>query len=386
MRSSPLKRLGIAILTKLYHKTTLTPSVLLSKRTSYANGNPRGTNGPDGVSCFAIIPTPIADEKTDLFVIGTKRGSVILAKFNNDLTSTSLLPRLEVLDSLTIGKYPVYSLVCTKGRTKSTALVYAGCGDRYVSIVQVMVDGVSQSHLHSAFEPSLGPHTGWVKAVIEPWDENRLYSIGCNRIEGWETQHWSKVGTLAIGSSTKGACTLSSDLLCLVKANKMILVAGGVDGRLHLFREGRSMPEPISNVSAHEGRINALWVEPITGLLFSASHDGTIACWSFEGDGIIAHVATVHIRSARALSCASWYEDSKLFVATGTNDGHVEIYVAAVRWGQPEITLDFAMQSRLSVTDEPGPVNAILLVRPESKAFLLIGHSKGLHIHQLKQG
>lgn len=391
MLAETITGLGIAIVAIAQHhaRTAHIPPLLQAHINSYANGNPPSRNEQeqvrlleDGVSCLAFIPqhSTAAENIRSAVAIGTKQGRVIIGNFTNDNDS---IPRLQrPLDSWTVSKYPVYCLdCCSKGRS---IRVYAGCGDRYLS-AWTLDD--SEPHL-------LGPHTGWVKAVVQQpsrAESRRLFSVGCNRIEGWEqkTTIWNKVGTIAIESSTEGTCTLSSDLLCLVSTVHDVLVAGGVDGRLHLFREdadpSRKMPRQLATVSAHQGRINALCFEPTTGLLFSASHDKTIACWRLDGDGTIAKEATIPIPSARALCCTCWHRKSKVFVASGTNDGSVVIHSAVFPDG--EHPLHFEVQSRLDIPGHSGAVNAVLcLQRKDSEMFLMVGHSKGLHAFRLKLG
>lgn len=192
---------------------------------------------------------------------------------------------------------PVYSAA------ESENYIFFGGADRYVTVWKKDVNEIPTGGSIWKKTQKLGPHTGWVKDLV--YDDHftkRLYSIGCNCIEVWEEHcngtatNWRHCKKLMVRSSNASlGATLSTDLLCLSSLvcslqREMIplLVAGGVDGRIHCWDlrsksfNNERKPMIIHTFPAHEGRVNVLASDASSGVLFSGSHDGSIKCWSFE--------------------------------------------------------------------------------------------------------
>lgn len=210
---------------------------------------------------------------------GTKRGKVQKYQW----TKTSLEWE-GVWEDETAKPFPIYSMAI-QSSTDGNIQLFCGGGDRYVS--------VWQSHSNKGAERTqlLGPHTGWVKAVLYQPEKNLLHSIGCNCIESWHTctdtssSSWSHLKKLSIESSPDQGATLSSDLLCLsASGNSDYFFAGGVDGRIHLWSSNVKQADPFLSIGAHKGRINVLLYMPTSQLLLSAGHDGAVQCRTLADD------------------------------------------------------------------------------------------------------
>ena len=193
-------------------------------------------------------------------------------------------------------------------------------------------------------QQQLGPHTGWVKDVIYDNTHHLIYSIGCNCIEIWsysnsikqgmkerkemegrkDKMEWIHQQKLTVDSCTQQGCTLSSDLLCLSLVLvhyhdnhdndhdthdtflvPELLLAGGVDGRIHIWKiikEGMisssssssssssfstssdtNNPQNVqfvkaTSIPAHNGRLNKLLFCKHIQCLISIGNDGTVQC------------------------------------------------------------------------------------------------------------
>lgn len=328
--------------------------------------------------------------------------------------------------------------------------LFVGGGDRFVSVWQ------RQRQSWARPLERLGPHTGWVRSIahfhdrVHPRQEQHLYSIGCNRIVTWKrtsadvpldsdnSNTWTQASTITVNScpptEAGGACTLSSDLLCLAPCtcqvsfqnytgNKSVLAAGGVDGRIHFFWQGAlddndGRLQKVCVVATHNGRINALKFDSEQQLLLSASHDGSVRCWTiiivdrshnFETTlpNLSVCLAASHTVSAdsrvTALNCWKDIRNSSdlVTVAAGTHIGHV--YVMSLRvWnsceaepGQIRRCYEFVVkdEAQISCNSSEGnsalkpTINALCPLKhvsgtcaksPWSSTTIVVGHSHGL--------
>jgi len=369
-------------------------------------------------------------------LVGDKRGQVRILqlefKEEEKDPSGSGVAETTLLSSLTHNansKLPVFSLAVER----ETANVFVGGGDRYISVWKQQQTKSSEVDAGWNQIQRLGQHTGWVKAIAACPSTTfccdggpRLYSIGCNRVEVWERNidedGWRNLETVSIDSSPNNAvCTLSSDLLCLthcrcrlaVKSSQSIdlLVAGGVDGRLHFFwnaENGRMKPARV--VSAHAGRVNALHFDASSQFLFSVSHDAAIHCWHLvveqidaRGDeGTLASLsvslmATHKIKGdSRITALTCWRRDydnlaqddttSDIRVAVGTNKGFVSLLSLVVAKELTENSCQFKGLQDVEIANENNddfgtvdpPAVVTALCRLESRRVLVVGHSRGL--------
>jgi WD40 repeat protein len=400
---SGLVMIRFKVLSKNNRLDSSLAAILQNTRNPYHPSSPGDTNEwlvqpgfPSmlGVSAVSIIPetTNFGNQtQRPTIIIGTKRGIVLVARIdaNDDH------PGLQLLGSTTVSEKPVYCLTWSEepmmdGTTR--VRVYAGCGDRYVSVLEATTasNHETQCLLHQTTVKKLGPHTGWVKGlVVAPTTPSTflLYSIGCNRIQGWNPDTWKTAGTVSIGSAVEGTCTLSSDLLCLTtiatnNKDRSLVVAGGVDGRIHFFRhdlfevdDDDSWP---SCISAHQGRVNSLCFEPTSGILFSASSDATIGCWTMvKGYKGATNLAFLNV-SNKVLCCSSWHDKSNVFVAAGTNDGSVEIFAASADETHQQY-LKFQKLHHVQMAGQPA-INAVKPIRLGAMTIIAVGHSNGFHL------
>jgi hypothetical protein len=163
--------------------------------------------------------------------------------------------------------------------------MFSGGADRFVTVLEK--EKMDDSDKWTIVQ-RLGPHTGWVKDIVYcttkfPSDSVLLFSIGCNCIEVWKMEetsqrsmfcHWKK---LTIESSVAMGCTLSSDLLCLGIYKGEYLFAAGVDGRVHLWKICESL-QKADVLAAHDGRVNAMFVCELLGVLITVGNDGKVSC------------------------------------------------------------------------------------------------------------
>jgi WD40 repeat protein len=360
----------------------------------------------DGVAAVAIVPlNNFCKERPQRpsIIIGTKRGIVLVARIDidsDDASDAYSLPTfrsstndnlgLQLLGSATVSRYPVYCLDWSEEQVDGTSIIriYAGCGDRYVYLLDATTEANAEKQvLRLSTERKLGPHTGWVKGLVAPTPSgipSLLYSIGCNRIEGWVPNTWRPAGAFAIDSAVDGTCTLSSDLLCLTtiarSSHGPVVVAGGVDGRVHFFRPDLTglVDDLWPSISAHQGRVNALCFEPTTGLLFSASSDATIGCWKVEDEcKSISRLATLNV-SYKVVCCSCWHDGSTVFLAAGTNVGSVEIFAASF----DETHLQDLKLQKVHQMYIPGQpvINAVQPIRLDTRIVFAVGHSDGFHL------
>ena len=234
-------------------------------------------------------------------------------------------------------QYPIFSLMCVAwddgcNDNYNSHDLLAGGADRYVTVwrrrrIQNNREGESELYNRGSWlvEEQLGPHTGWVKDVAksiirqftrdvdDEIDRVYLFSIGCNCIEVWSRNTGGKyqhIHKLKIESSVQLGSTLSSDILCLattsisVRNNSIgdnydndrtkdgtinLLLAGGVDGRIHLWTVTskqiatlRGDSTPIfgysESIPAHHGRVTTMVICPSNNILITAGNDSSIHC------------------------------------------------------------------------------------------------------------
>jgi hypothetical protein len=412
-------------------------------------------------------------------VAGTRRGALLRVRIGSADGAVLALRRLfqegELRDPEgAIESYglPVFSLAgysppSSASSSSAGAVLLAGGADRLATVYELLREDQGFGDAEDCRGWSLrraqglGPHTGWVKdvaiiateaaavgpstgtdstygtggaaaAVSAPAITTTLFSIGCNRVEEWESTlgdgrreeadpddgespppppRWRHAGTRSIDSSPLG-CTRSADLLCLAAAaaagtgrGRARLWAGGVDGRIHGWRVARaggrrataaeeapanregaaadrradSSDECVAWV-AHQGRVNRLLMHE-DRCLFSASHDGTIRCWDVSGAalGPVSSLCLGVGSGARVTALALlWDRPSAApptpitWLAFGTHDG----VIGVTRLDRGE---DGAGLSRWSVVDQiqlPGKptVHGLCARGP----LLAAGHSLGI--------
>jgi WD domain, G-beta repeat len=317
----------------------------------------------------------------------------------------------------------------------------------------------------------LGPHTGWVKALA--FDSDCLYSIGCNRIETW-TQNsvaqqrvigssmmmnvdipprsWTPAaaaGSMVVKSCVEPnqACTLSSDLLCLATCRVVVVVVvvdkdgsrrheqcfsilavGGVDGRIHFYHHANTsyytnghQTRPcndlalVTTMAAHQGRVTALRFVPEEQILISASHDGTVHCWSLgcrhetnddssgcrlPGNLSVVCVASValdagtRITALDTTTCHSLplqHQQQQLQVLVGTHNGQVIAFglQKCCRQHGLDSSFEFLEQRRWYmepclddslVRQQPTVVHAVCALSNQASntSIIVVGHSHGI--------
>ena len=385
-----------------------------------------------GVTALLELQVPLSGERTEShgrptfnLLVGDKRSNVhnIQLCVTEEEGSRGKIvvetSRISILkhgaDSKT--NLPVFSLAF---ETK-TANILVGGGDRYISVWK-QHGGRQNSRSSWQLSQRLGPHTGWVKTIacpstFSPVDaEPRVYSVGCNRLVCWKRcaeNAWRHFKTLSIDSNPHASSTLSSDLLCLAPcyvgesqpknklSPKVILAAGGVDGRIHFFWDNENdTMKPAGVIRAHNGRVNALHFDVLHHLLFSVSHDGSIHCWSLSLEG--SSSLSVSLLASHSLPDDSritvvtcWRENSvsknhsqdiataAIYVAVGTNRGRVVLLSLSFGDGDKQSSYQFcALQSihiagdQFTRSDDAPVVTA--LCKLESSTVLMIGHSRGI--------
>lgn len=332
---------------------------------------------------------------------GSKRGAVYCVDRQEEATGTSNLQLRELPLPLegddpvrTPNPYPIYCM--TSNDSQNT--LFCGGGDRYVTVWVRQDDGNWRQ------KQRLGPHTGWVKDVWYDSHNHVLNSIGCNCIETWKQREnndnddnqqgvWKHWKHCSIESSVSEAATLSSDLLCLCPAVAVgFFLAGGVDGRIHLWNS--ELGQPVASVAAHVGRVNAMILAPKCRLFFSGSHDGTIKCWLMDADANTlprTAAATLSVEEdarVTAMTCIKDGSTNAVRVFFGTQNGLIGLALAkkAATGG-----VDFVLQRTVHL--EGGPTIhalAVLSCTHDGKASntpttLAVGHSLGLTNLQINQ-
>ncbi|GAX17577.1 hypothetical protein FisN_18Lh228 [Fistulifera solaris] len=319
----------------------------------YLPGSP--TQG-EGVTSLAHL---IVDDES-LLLCGTKKGS--LRAFSR--TENGVQQHTEV--NVTNGRYPILSMAIDE----TDRTIFCGGSDRFVTILPYAVTHPHDtSHHYSSIadKQRLGPHTGWVKDVLLA-PSNILYSIGCNCIESWQKQSdqkWKQGKRWVVDSDVVMGCTLSSDLLCLACQNDT-LYAGGVDGRIHVFRN-----EEYSAMAAHNGRVNAVITTTIRGIdyIMSASHDGWVYQWK------------THPVDHTRLECVQTFQSQErntaiVSIRHDRNNDAEGLFVVGTSRGTILLLSDSLELLQTFCLPEPVTIMAFLHV-PDDK-MVLVAHSLGL--------
>jgi len=336
-------------------------------------------------------------------------------------------------------KYPIYSMavVSQKGMNslpggQNGFFLCCGSGDRWISVWKVVNDdynGNPRDENRSTQTPlfefvqKLGPHTGWVKALVYD-DKNRLlHSIGCNCIESWDCSRIngdhlqsddddpslpiSHIAKRTIENCPAMGTTLSSDLLCLCLITltvgsddelSRLLVSGGVDGRIHLWISDHTMKRkdcissfhgrtPLHTILAHNGRVNAIVYSSAIKTIFTVGNDGVLSVFRVSLDKGFELISKLIIkdslieRSSRLTTVSITKEvgrESKCCLAVGTSNGELHFVTT-------EIKNDGSIECQLKsdhVTVEEGSMIYSLSCQ-ENKGTKLspriwVGHASGL--------
>jgi WD40 repeat protein len=304
---------------------------------------------------------------------GTKRGNLLVIEG----PSTGPDPIVEIngaqhtkVDSKT---FPIYSLAYS-----SSGFLFCGCGDRYIS---VLPKAEHQTALRYGIQ-RLGPHTGWVKDLYFDSGSDTLFSIGCNCVEAWAPTNegtWENLRKRSITSSPTEGSTLSSDLLCLCGTPRNdFFYAGGVDGRIHVWSTDTNVPEPISSVGAHTGRVNVLLLEDESNLLFSAGYDGVVQCRRGGLQLLEDPVTTFPVGEGIRVTAAAVTKlsDSLLQLIIGCNTGLLLELRVAIR---VDGMITISELSRVTSVDECSIHSLLILpTKTTGPGAILVGHSRGL--------
>jgi len=325
-------------------------------------------HGSGGVTGMTSL-LPVGEEGV---VAGDKIGSLRIfeSSLDDDADDTPRPAAASFCQSIngeTSRPSPIFSLDCAADKQQ----IFSGAGDRYVSVWE-------KEDKNWFCVQKLGPHTGWVRDVLFIKQTCRLHSIGCNCIETWKPSgdgKWENEKTSQIESSPSHGATLSSDLLCLSLFEEPYFLAGGVDGRLHLWNSS-SMGSPVRSMPTHEGRVNA--IEYCTsGLIFTAGNDNKVKCWKyFVKEGCLESVAEFDLQESRVTSLSSVRLGScDDYLFCGTNMG--EVALLCLKKGSDALNLVTLFQIAQR------PMIHSICVKTEDKPSLWIGHSNGLSVFSL---
>jgi WD40 repeat protein len=193
-----------------------------------------------------------------------------------------------------------------------------------------------------------------------------------------------------------------------------LLLAGGVDGRIHVWNSKDMGNQPLFRWSAHDGRVNCLCFldQQSQHLLLSGSHDGSVKCWSMKH--VPHHVLVnekrrrknevqtfelanqVNLGEARITAITSCYcnkddgNDMKHCFAFATHNGF--IYIATVVMSASTSTnensvVELCISSKIELPGGP-MVNALCCLSHsdgnDDYTTLVIGHSLGLATVEFK--
>lgn len=332
-----------------------------------------------GVTCIA------KDIIGNTLFVGTKTGRLLTSSFEDRIVEGGggLGQRrrrewMELTSDDYITKFPIYSILVDE--RDDYDYIYVGSGDRYVSIWRGEMGAMGY-----ALARTLGPHTGWVKAMARDGESKALYSIGCDRIECWDVSDRidddvRHVSTRTIHSSPIAGSTLSSDLLCLcLIEERRCLISGGVDGRVHCWSLNRADPRPTASCRIHDGRINAIVHHAPLRLIFSVGHDGVLRVSELTSDdaagdaGVITMVSyEVDGRPRLSALCIIVDEGPRgCKLGLGTTDGKVIILRMTMN---EEGQASFAEEDILEVEGD----HMIYSICKSPAPSILVGHAKGL--------
>ena len=311
--------------------------------------------------------TSLIEDDGEIILVGTKDGKI----FRCHIANTTVWSELSGYDS----KYPIYSMAKCRG---STPMLFCGGGDRYVSVWK------KESELWG-FVQRLGPHTGWVKGLQFDEEHGRLYSIGCNCVETWELRDFrlNHLNTRSIENSPTMGCTLSSDLLCLSLLHDGYLVAGGVDGRIHLWSPDFRLNNVLHSIRVHDGRVVALAYAADAELLFSTGHDGRLHATKFVS-GCLIPDGNLSLEGNPRLTTVAVVQDTTKTVdlVLGTVDGRV----AFVNAEKDDSGTKLRLKSSFNM-ETKGSIHAVLTMTKlegREKYSILVGHANGLSILQIE--
>lgn len=321
-----------------------------------------------GVTCLALS----ADGKT--LIAGTKTGRILVSSRTSQEAQGGPLTWEEVSSDEYGCKFPVYSLAFGE-QNGGGEFLFAGAGDRFVSVWRK--EKVSFNLVHT-----LGPHTGWVKALAYSRSTNTLYSIGCNCIESWDFSRQVDVGHISkwsIENSPSMGSTLSGDLLSLCLIEGRCLVSGGVDGRIHCWSLDFTKVKPFFSCRSHDGRVNAIVYQTTLGLIFSVGHDGVVIASKLTF-GAMETVVAFKVEGTPRLSalCIVNEDQSGCKLGLGSTDGRV--IVVRVTVSEQDI-ISIAEECRLKVDGNPMIYSVCKCPAPsndDSSPSILVGHAKGL--------
>jgi len=340
-------------------------------------------------------------------------------------------------------RYPIYSITTATQGGKNSLLgkheekfIFCGSGDRWISVWKVANhdvndnagDGPPNTQTRGfEYVHKLGPHTGWVKALVYDEKSRILHSIGCNCIESWDCSRMnecrvkrvdddndddapykiSHIGKRTIENCPTLGTTLSSDLLCLclVKSTfgsdeelSRLLVSGGVDGRIHLWtsdfcgKRKQSLPSfdgrtPLHTTLAHNGRVNAIAYSSTVNAIFTVGNDGVFTVFRVSSEEGFESISTLAIEdvsneNASRLTAVSitkeHKESSECSLAVGTSKGGIYFITAKLK-------SDGGVTCRLEndrVTVKEGSMIYSLsherTIGKKSSRRLWVGHASGL--------
>jgi len=323
-------------------------------------------------------------------VIGTKRGLIYVVR---DLSETQPFRDKWARRTL-LSEQPIQKSTCSTPQQQSFPIycidsnpdgstLFCGAGDRQVAVWNRQQDDVSGKSLVKS--QSLGPHTGWVKDLEVDAQHQLVHSIGCNCIETWcwppSGEEWVHKRKTTIESSPIAGCTLSSDLLCLQrvafgKELEQRILAGGVDGRIHVWESGTM--NHIGSFAAHSGRVNALSFLPQRELVLSGGSDGRLLGWDSRHLSAVSEpvVSWNFGDQVRITALSHVTHEADTIVLVGTNVG--EIIVVELRDDHDE-----SQSQRLKLEND----TAIYSFCPLPTAFgsmeVLVGHANGICVLEL---
>ena len=373
----------------------------------------------DGDYCSAGV-TSILSWNDETIIVGPKKGTVYSINVLDKENPVSFL-------SMTDSKFPVYSL-CRIDVDKTKSYLCCGGGDRWISVWQeqqkIQIDSDKKTNHEGKdrnptfrFVQKLGPHTGWVKAIV--WDEvlGYIHSIGCNCIETYCIDTLSADETPAITHVTKRSIencpgigtTLSSDLLTLTLIppicpqedkerdhgattdTSSFLVSGGVDGRLLLwYSEPKYNPDPIHVFLGHDGRVNAVDYSTSLKILISVGNDCAIQAYTISPSVQLEHRATLQIdqlidssrNKPRRLTSALFLDIGKNDQATRQNlivgTSHGEVITVVVTSNPTNNHIDLSLEDISNLPNQEKLSVLYGMSYSRSSSTLWLGHADGL--------
>ena len=344
---------------------------------------------PNGATCLA------SNADMTILIAGTKTGGMMVSSRTTSrgrdqqrgAAGGGLPPTTweEVHSDDYRSKFPVYSIAFAGERDDGDEFVFAGAGDRFVSVWRRR-EREERGDSSFEFVRTLGPHTGWVKALAYSGDANTLYSIGCNCIESWDVSHVCDdvrhISKRTIENSPSMGSTLSSDLLSLCLLDGICLVSGGVDGRMHCWSLDPTVTKPFFTGRSHDGRVNAIVHHTPLGLIFSVGHDGMLLAskWTTSGGGGMETMAAFEVDGAPRLSALCIVDESPCGckLGLGSTDGRVVIVRVTA---SEDDDISIAEECRLEVDGNPMIYSVCKSPARTNGAFgpsILVGHAKDL--------